>query len=451
MLGKNLFFVATIFLIFSLFMPFSVLANLDSGNGIDISSGLIGYWNFEENNGDTAYDRSGNGNDGTIYGANWTTGISGNALSFDGVDDYVDIGNNVKPPFPVTVSAWVKLNELNLVSILRNDKWDSGNYRYGLAIGCSPDGEIFGYYFEGFSAPWNRIERFSNNSVNPVGDWHHLVVVFHEHNNIQLFWDSVKYDGYNREGTGSGMTYSNANGAIGTYTHNDGPHYLNGEIDEIRVYNRALSNEEIEFLYKNPSGAQSLPVAEVAVIVSAAAGSTVLIFVGATGLGKYKFLSLLSFIGPLYFRTVDRGEVLENNEKRQCMYNYIIENQPVVYSDIKKTCGLSDGEINWHARMMTQLDIIKMKRAGFHLFFYANGPKLPQEEFIRLTDIQKSIFDLVSKNEGITQLELSKELGIAQQNISYNLKKLENNGKIRIEKIVRIKHYYPVKRDASSI
>jgi len=193
------------------------------------------------------------------------------------------------------------------------------------------------------------------------------------------------------------------------------------------------------------------PIEIVVIVVSAAAGSTVLLFVVLTDLGKYKFLSLLSFIGPLYFRTVDRDEVLENNEKRQCMYNYIAENQPVVYSDIKRICGLSDGEINWHAHMMTHLEIIKMKRTGFHLFFYVNGPKLPQEEFIRLTDIQKSIVDLVSQNEGITQVELSKELGIAQQNISYNLKKLENNGKIRIEKVVRIKHYYPVKKDANSI
>ena len=166
LLRKNLFFVAAIFLIFKLFMPFSVLASVDPGNGIDISSGLSGYWNFEENNGDTAYDRSGNGNDGTIHGASWTTGISGNALSFDGVDDYVDIGNNVKPPFPVTVSAWVKLNELNNVCILRNDKLDSGSYRYGLAIGCSSDGEIHGHYFEGFSG----LQPFFNTYIKICDD-----------------------------------------------------------------------------------------------------------------------------------------------------------------------------------------------------------------------------------------------------------------------------------------
>ena len=81
---------------------------------------------------------------------------------------------------------------------------------------------------------------------------------------------------------------------------------------------------------------------------------------------------------------------------------------------------------------------------------YVHRAKLPQEEFIRLTDIQKSIFNIISENPGATQVSLAKEIGMAQQNISYNLKKLENNGKIRIEKVVRIKHYYPVKKDANS-
>jgi hypothetical protein len=49
--------------------------------------GLLAYWNFDEGSGSTAHDTSGNGLDGTIYGATWTTG----ALDFDGVDDYVDL------------------------------------------------------------------------------------------------------------------------------------------------------------------------------------------------------------------------------------------------------------------------------------------------------------------------------------------------------------------------
>jgi len=131
-------------------------------------------------------------------------------------------------------------------------------------------------------------------------------------------------------------------------------------------------------------------------VISTVAGASILIFIGATGLGKYKFFSFLTFLGPLYLRTV-KEEVFDN-QKRLCMYNHIAENQPVVYTEIKKTCNLSDGEINWHANMMMQLDLIKTERKGFHLFFYlAESPRLSPEEFIRLTDVQKSIFDLIVK------------------------------------------------------
>jgi len=134
------------------------------------------------------------------------------------------------------------------------------------------------------------------------------------------------------------------------------------------------------------------------------------------------------------------------------MYNHISVNQPVVYTEIKKTCNLSDGEINWHAHMMIQLDLIKVKRKGFHVFFYlAKSPRIPPEEFIRLTDLQKSILDLIIKKPTITQAELVKKLDLKQQNISYNLLKLEEKGKIRVEKKGKIKCYHPIGNNNSSM
>src|SRR3989344_3676813 len=58
------------------------------------TSGLVGYWTFDEGTGATASDSSGNNNTGTLTnGPTWTTGKIGQALSFDGVDDYVNISN----------------------------------------------------------------------------------------------------------------------------------------------------------------------------------------------------------------------------------------------------------------------------------------------------------------------------------------------------------------------
>jgi hypothetical protein len=65
-----------------------------TGTGYTQPSGLVGYWNFDQGSGAIAYDSSGFNNQGIIYGASWTTGKVNEALNFDGLNDYVDCGNN---------------------------------------------------------------------------------------------------------------------------------------------------------------------------------------------------------------------------------------------------------------------------------------------------------------------------------------------------------------------
>ena len=55
------------------------------------SSIIVGYWGFNEGNGDIVHDASGNGHHGYINGAQWVDGIFGNGLRFDGINDYIEI------------------------------------------------------------------------------------------------------------------------------------------------------------------------------------------------------------------------------------------------------------------------------------------------------------------------------------------------------------------------
>ncbi|MBI4744389.1 MAG: hypothetical protein HY776_06180 [Actinobacteria bacterium] len=55
---------------------------------------LVGYWPFDEGTGSIAYDKSLLNNNGTVYGATWTQGRYGQALSFDGLDDYAQVPNS---------------------------------------------------------------------------------------------------------------------------------------------------------------------------------------------------------------------------------------------------------------------------------------------------------------------------------------------------------------------
>jgi hypothetical protein len=82
---------------------------LSAGIGVASATDLVGSWHLDEGSGTIAYDSSGNGNDGAIYGATWTTGKNGSALEFDGVDDYVNCGNDpsLNIADEITVIAWI--------------------------------------------------------------------------------------------------------------------------------------------------------------------------------------------------------------------------------------------------------------------------------------------------------------------------------------------------------
>jgi len=73
------------------FCILGIAISVIEGVGAVSGGGLVAYWSFDEGSGNTLHDLSGNENHGTIYGAVWTGGKSGNALYFDGDDDYVEI------------------------------------------------------------------------------------------------------------------------------------------------------------------------------------------------------------------------------------------------------------------------------------------------------------------------------------------------------------------------
>ncbi|MEZ4577795.1 MAG: hypothetical protein R2875_07210 [Desulfobacterales bacterium] len=128
----------------------------------NLNDGLVAFYPFNGN----ANDESGNGNNGTVYGAGLTADRHGNlnsAYNFDGINDYIDIGNNVKPQFPITVSAWVKLDQFDKqIAIFRNDQVDSGSYRYGLVLAIDDIGKFGVGYYEGFSTSSNRQKLLVN-------------------------------------------------------------------------------------------------------------------------------------------------------------------------------------------------------------------------------------------------------------------------------------------------
>jgi hypothetical protein len=210
------------------------------------AQGLILHYPFDGN----ANDASGNSNHGTVYDATLTQDRYNNdnsAYAFDGSGDYIDIGNNVKPLFPMSISAWVKIDSIAAGGcIFRNDEHNQTANRYGVGIFYRNTGQIISQVYEGFSISSNRMGKVSTDSVMTINEWNHVVVMFTAYNNHKHFWNSVEITG-DYIGTGSGMTYSNSSGAIGKSSLST--YAVDGRIDDIRVYDRALSAEEIGTLF----------------------------------------------------------------------------------------------------------------------------------------------------------------------------------------------------------
>jgi hypothetical protein len=196
------------------------------------SQGLVGYWPFDEGSGTIAKDYSGNGNNGTLVnGPTWTTGKVGGALSFDGVDDYVNV-NNVNPfQGNFTVALWLNFSQVNKST----DNAIVGNgtptFNQGLHLGERGGKAYFGFY---------NNDTAGNQSL-VINRWYHITFIYDGAQKIYIDGsrDAIR--------STSGYQSSLLNTEIGRYPWAQG-HLMKGLIDEVRIYNRALSDAEIKAL-----------------------------------------------------------------------------------------------------------------------------------------------------------------------------------------------------------
>jgi prepilin-type N-terminal cleavage/methylation domain-containing protein len=203
------------------------------------SQGLVGYWSFDEGSGTIAKDYSGNGNDGTIYGgATWTTGKVGGALSFDGVNDFVNVpdATMLRIPGDITIVFWMKKN-LEATDWQRIVGKGNSTYRnYGVWEEAGTGKKIL---FQQYGGGCNF---FSNGTVE-LSQWYFIASVRQNSTAGKIFIN----DQIAQASCSSGSTYTSSDpltiGYAGFHT------YFPGLIDEVRIYNRALSDSEIKALY----------------------------------------------------------------------------------------------------------------------------------------------------------------------------------------------------------
>tara|TARA_B100000963_G_scaffold197214_1_gene171625 strand:+ start:111 stop:6728 length:6618 start_codon:yes stop_codon:yes gene_type:complete len=277
---------------------------------------LVGYWNFEEGQGNIVNDLSGNGNNGTINGAVYSAGTSQQScqltssndcdsvsvlnltiiqpdtsfievtacesyewndevytesgtyeysvlessnnysLTFDGDDDYINCGNSNSLALAydnITLACWVNTNSPDVTQslIMKGTTYSEGK-RYALGIqgvdgGDFPNGGIYANIDDNL----NEVKLNYNFPLSAFV-WTHIAFVFDRTNNISsLYVNGDLVDTSTTIITGSINTSSDL--ILGGHSQNLENSLLNGIMDDILIFNRALSQEEIQIYMSSPN------------------------------------------------------------------------------------------------------------------------------------------------------------------------------------------------------
>ncbi len=198
---------------------------------------LISQWKFDENSGNTATD-SKNNNNGTINNAQWTTGVNGGALKFNGSNSFVLIPNadNLNPVNQITLMAWAKTEENKTAKIAEKGDWDGHNILQDKWNG------------------WTAKIRTADNKSRTI-NWQNGIPVYGEWYHIAMTYDGVNFKLYvNGQLTNSKkivgrLHVNNRNFVIGS---NGGTQkFFNGAIDDVRIFDKALTQTEIQAIFSN--------------------------------------------------------------------------------------------------------------------------------------------------------------------------------------------------------
>ena len=214
------------------------------------TNGLVGWWPFNGN----ANDESGNGNNGTVNGATLTTDRFGNAnaaYSFDGTNDYIQMPSySLSGSF--TISIWYKMPTYNINSLGANDFIFFCNHsgindnNRNVLVGYRNFGGEFGHSTYVSDNSNNLNGYYSLNQIPTANIWHHLICQFDNGNYLKMYLDDSLFYSNNSVPNNNLMMSQPMFFGIGIPTQFN---YFNGQLDDIAIYNRVLTQQEISDIY----------------------------------------------------------------------------------------------------------------------------------------------------------------------------------------------------------
>jgi hypothetical protein len=210
--------------------------------------GLIGHWSFDEGVSTIVRDFSGNGFNGVMTNmdaaTDWVAGKRGKALDFDGVDDHVALPSTplfarVSNGTAITISAWFKGSDIESLVRLQ----DSGS-----------DFIVFGWTSSGTFAPRVLVSTDGNTTGVDIGGgvldgkWHHIAFTWEKNttNGFRVYVDGA----ITNQKNAANVNLPDLSGSTGVYfgSYQGTSEFTAGTIDDVRIYNRALSQSDIKAL-----------------------------------------------------------------------------------------------------------------------------------------------------------------------------------------------------------
>jgi len=218
------------------------------------TNGLLGWWPFNGN----ANDESGNGNDGVVNGATLTedrNGVANSAYLFAGQNTCQNILVQNSPelnPNQLTINVWIYASDSNMTILEKSDASNASKLAYGLTFKDEFQGwrGLKTTYGVGNCAYTTQNPQFwSNRSAFPSNAWIMITVVIEGNGGINQYCNSELVYSSNGNQNFSPCDDSNSVLRIGGPHTNPDPECFKGKIDDLAIYNRALTPQEIQNLY----------------------------------------------------------------------------------------------------------------------------------------------------------------------------------------------------------
>jgi len=214
-----------------------------NASGGDITNGLVGWWKLNDGSGTQAADSSGNSNTGTLVNTpTWSTGF----LTFDNTLSQYISTTNVVNIANVTVSAWVNVSSGRGVKEAIVSCQNGFNSNVGdkvLFIDASNRPQFFIY-------TGNTVITANVSSPQLTSSGWHFICGTWDSTTCKVYLDASSFGSVTDSG-GSYAGYTVPNIYIASLSISSDYDYFSGSVDDVRVYNRALSSTEISTLYAN--------------------------------------------------------------------------------------------------------------------------------------------------------------------------------------------------------